>query len=153
VDIDGDAIAWCTKHLKHGHFVTNAPTPPLSYPEDYFDLVYCISVFTHLNESMQDAWLTELKRILKPKGVLLVTIFGRGTTDGLDEEGKKDLKLRGFVHRRSQKLKGLLPDWYQTTWHSREYIVKRLSAVFANVHYFEVADGLQDIVGASKGPP
>lgn len=68
VDVDVDAIAWCKVHLHRGHFLVNAPAPPLPYPDQYFDVVYCLSVFTHLSESMQNIWLAELKRILKAGG-------------------------------------------------------------------------------------
>jgi hypothetical protein len=44
----------------------------------------------------------------------------------------------------------LLPDWYQTTWHSHGYIVARLSASFEDVRYYEVPDGLQDVVAGRK---
>lgn len=150
VDVDREAIDWCRNHLQPGHFLANAPVPPLPYPEDYFDVVYCLSVFTHINESMQDLWIQELNRILRPGGVLLLTIYGKGATDGLDEEGRRALHVSGFLHRRSQKLRGIVPDWYHTTWHSREYMVERLSRWFGDVRYQVVADGLQDIVAGRK---
>ena len=149
VDVDAAAIDWCKTNLRRGCFLANAPTPPLPYPAGYFDCVYCISVFTHLNESMQDAWLTELKRILKPGGVLLLSVYGEGAALELDREGRNQLRESGFVHRRSRKMKGLVPDWYHTSWHSRQYILGRLSG-FREVRYCVVPDGLQDVVLARK---
>jgi SAM-dependent methyltransferase len=149
-DVDAVAIDWCKKHLVRAHFLANTPAPPLPYPGEWFDAVYCLSVFTHLDEPMQDAWLRELSRILKPGGVLLFTIFGSVARKGLDEQGQETLDRRGFVHRRSQKLRWLVPDWYQTTWHSREYILGRLATWFEDVRYFEVPDGMQDVVAARK---
>ena len=67
VDVDAEAILWYKTHLQRGYFLATAPNPPLPYPAEHFDVAYCLSVFTHLNESMQDAWLAELNRILKPK--------------------------------------------------------------------------------------
>ena len=99
---------------------------------------------------MQDIWLAELSRILKPGGVLLLTIHGDAASKDLDAEGKQTLQTHGFLHRRSQKLQGLVPDWYQTTWHSREYIVSRLSAWFGDIRYWVVPDGQQDVVAAKK---
>ncbi len=130
--------------------MANAPEPPLPFPNEHFDVVCCLSVFTHLNEPMQDVWLAELNRIMKPGGVLLVTIFGENARKQSDAECQKALQVSGFVHRRTQKLRGLVPDWYQTSLHSRPYIVNRLSALFAVVHYFEVPDGMQDVVTARK---
>jgi SAM-dependent methyltransferase len=150
VDVDSDAVDWCARHLQRGYFLANALSPPLPYPSGYFDIVYCLSVFTHLNEPMQDIWLAELSRILRPGGVLLLTIYGEASRKGLDSEGQSVLQAKGFLHRRSQKLRGLVPDWYQTTWHTRKYIVNRLSAWFGDVRYFAVPDGAQDVVGARK---
>ena len=152
-DVDPDAIAWCQVNLPAGHFVTNAPDPPLTYPAGHFDIVYCYSVFTHLDETLQDAWLAELDRVLIPGGVLFITVHGDAAAQSLDPSGRETLRTRGFVHQRSRKLRGLMPDWYQTTWHSKDYIVSRLSARFTDIRYHVVPDGMQDIVVARKTVP
>lgn len=148
VDVDLEAIEWCAKHLKPGRFYATSPTPPLPFPSKHFDVVYSISVFTHLDECMQDLWLSELGRVLKADGVLLFTVHGSLAAQQLDPEGKEALRYSGFVHRRSTKLKGLVPDWYQTTWHSQEYILAQLSRRFSNARYQIVPDGMQDVVTA-----
>jgi SAM-dependent methyltransferase len=150
VDVDEEAIDWCKRHLRRGHFLATAPTPPLPYPPGHFDVIYCLSVFTHLNESMQDSWLLELRRILKPGGMILLTIYGASASQELDIAGQTELQTEGFIHKRSQKLKGLVPDWYHTTLHSPEYIVNRLSVCFEDVHHYIVPDGEQDLVAARK---
>jgi hypothetical protein len=55
------------------------------------------------------------------------------------------------VHQRSRKLKGLVPEWYQTSWHSRGYITARLARRFRDIRYSVIPDGLQDVVVARKG--
>jgi SAM-dependent methyltransferase len=65
-DIDAPAIAWCRKHLGAGYFSTNAGRPPLAFPSGHFDLVYAISVFSHLREDYQRAWREELARVTLP---------------------------------------------------------------------------------------
>lgn len=152
VDVDRDAVSWCNRHLNNGHFVATSPWPPLPYPSEHFDAVYCLSVFTHLNEPMQDAWLGELTRILKPGGVLLITVFGNTAIGTLGAVDRETLHARGFIHRRSTKLRGLVPEWYQTTWHSREYILDRLSVGFDDVRHCAIPDGAQDVVmGRRRG--
>ncbi|MFB3776848.1 MAG: class I SAM-dependent methyltransferase [Bryobacteraceae bacterium] len=150
VDVDAEAVEWCGRHLKGASFQATSPAPPLPFPDDHFDIVYAFSVFTHLDEAMQDAWLAELGRILEPGGVLLLTVFGRAARESLDSRGRSALDSDGIVHRRSQKLRGFVPEWYHTTWHSPEYIAKRLSARFSDVRYSALPDGAQDIVTARK---
>lgn len=150
VDVDADAVAWCQQHLPQGHFALTGPAPPLPYPPEHFDVVYCLSVFTHLSESMQDLWLAELQRILKPGGALLLTVHGNNATNALDRDGRRILQASGFVHRRSQKLSSIVPDWYQTSWHSQEYVVDRLSRWFRDIRYHTVPDSVQDMVLARR---
>jgi SAM-dependent methyltransferase len=56
----------------------NGLEPPLPYSDATFDLCYAISVFTHLPERLQEPWLAELHRVIKPDGILIVTLSGEG---------------------------------------------------------------------------
>jgi SAM-dependent methyltransferase len=151
VDIDEQAVKWCSSYLTGAHFEKGAQEPPLSYPHGYFNMVYCFSVFTHLNENLQDLWLGELRRLLGPGGILLITVHGETAATGLSEERRRELLSAGILHTTSRKLNGILPEWYNTTWHTRRYIVSRLKGMFEDVEYVVVADGLQDIVVARRG--
>jgi SAM-dependent methyltransferase len=148
VDVDADAIAWCAKNLEGSTFVNTSPLPPLPFPSGYFDIAYCFSVFTHLNEGLQNIWLSELKRIVRPQGIVILTVHGRKAAKVLDKDAATQLARSGFVHLRSPKLAGIVPEWYHTSWHSEAYIVARLNALFTDVHYTAVCDGLQDLVVA-----
>jgi SAM-dependent methyltransferase len=155
VDVDAEAIEWCADHLRTGSFHATKAVPPLPFAPAWFDAVYCLSVFTHLDEQMQDLWLAELSRVLKPAGVLLLTFHGPSAARNLDVTGQTTLGATGFLHRTSTKLKGMVPDWYQTSWHSPEYIVRRMAIWFDDVFYEPVPDGLQDFViakGAKQSP-
>lgn len=50
------------------------PLGRLPYDDAQFDLVYAYSVFTHLPENVQDHWLAEIARTLKPGGLLIATV-------------------------------------------------------------------------------
>jgi SAM-dependent methyltransferase len=79
VDIDRPSIEWLQSNASPPlHVGACGEEPSLPYPDDHFDLVYALSVFTHLAEHWA-GWLLELRRILKPDGLLLATVIGRGT--------------------------------------------------------------------------
>lgn len=50
------------------------PLGRLPYEDGCFDVVYAYSVFTHLPENVQDHWLAEIARTLKPGGLLIATV-------------------------------------------------------------------------------
>jgi SAM-dependent methyltransferase len=152
-DVDAEAIQWCKLNLPGAHFVRSQPEPPLPYPDLHFDIIYCLSVFTHLDEAPQDRWLAELARLLTPGGLLILTVHGLRASKVLDLQGLARLESTGFVHRRSRKLEGIVPDWYHTTWHSERYIVDRLSAQFEVVRYRDTAGGQQAFVMARRRLP
>jgi SAM-dependent methyltransferase len=69
-------IAWCKEKIPGIRFASNRLLPPLEYPDDYFDVVYCVSVFTHLSQEAQKLWLDECMRVIKPGGIFLMTVHG-----------------------------------------------------------------------------
>ncbi|MDR3639322.1 MAG: class I SAM-dependent methyltransferase [Isosphaeraceae bacterium] len=78
-DIDAQSIKWCQLHLSPPFFFTTVTTSPhLPFEDRYFDLIYCGSVFTHISE-LADAWILELRRILRPGGYLYITVHDKNT--------------------------------------------------------------------------
>ncbi|MGI9074879.1 MAG: class I SAM-dependent methyltransferase [Bryobacteraceae bacterium] len=73
IDVDSEAIAWCRNNLHSASFKVNLPKRPLDFAEASFDLIYGISVFTHIDRASEQYWLAELYRLLRPGGVLLLT--------------------------------------------------------------------------------
>jgi SAM-dependent methyltransferase len=77
-DIDPACIAWCSEHLGPSiSFVASGSDPPLPFEQEKFDLVYALSVFTHIDR-LWASWLLELHRILAPGGFLVATIMSEG---------------------------------------------------------------------------
>lgn len=74
-DIQPELVAWCQEHLP-GDYTVNDPEPPTHYPESAFDVVYAVSVFTHLPVDRQREWLAEFARIMRQGGLLLLTTHG-----------------------------------------------------------------------------
>ncbi len=85
-DVNEQAIEWCRKNLGFASFERNELAPPLVFGAGTFDLVYALSVFTHLTAALQVAWRDELLRVLRSGGLLLLTTHGRSYVPRLDEE-------------------------------------------------------------------
>ena len=86
VDVSAPHICWCIENLSPAiHFATTTTLPHLPFEDRYFDLIYSVSVFTHI-EDLQEAWLLELGRILRPEGKLYVTILDENTVRLIETE-------------------------------------------------------------------
>lgn len=77
IDCNEEVIAFCRESNPWSRFELNDPMPPTDLPTDQFDLVFSYSVFTHLREDVHSAWLDELGRLVKPGGLLILTVRPR----------------------------------------------------------------------------
>ncbi|HUJ93166.1 MAG TPA: class I SAM-dependent methyltransferase [Gaiellaceae bacterium] len=93
-DLSRPAVDWCRRNLPFARFEENGLEPPLVFDEESFDLVYALSVFTHLTADLQLAWRDELRRLLRPGGFLLVTTHGRSYLPRLERD-ERDVFERG----------------------------------------------------------
>ena len=83
-DISAECIYWCKQHLSPPfRFATTTTIPHLPFEDGYFDLVYCGSVFTHIDD-LAEAWLLEIRRVLAPSGRFFFTIHDEHTSALLD---------------------------------------------------------------------
>jgi len=76
-DVSEEMVAFCRQAFRWGIFSRNDPFPPTKFGPGTFDLIYALSVFSHLSEDAHRKWLAEFKRILVPGGVLIATTRGR----------------------------------------------------------------------------
>jgi SAM-dependent methyltransferase len=83
-DVDAPAVEWCRRNLPFARFEVNGLAPPLAFEDGSFELVYALSVFTHLTAELQLAWRDELRRALQTGGLLLLTTHGRSYLPRLD---------------------------------------------------------------------
>jgi SAM-dependent methyltransferase len=75
-DYNEAAVRWCRENLPFMESRVNALEPPSPYEADRFDVIYAVSILTHLTERVAHAWMAEWARILKPGGALLFTVHG-----------------------------------------------------------------------------
>ena len=98
-DRDAGAVDWCRAHLPFATVARNGLAPPLEYEDASFDLVYALSVFTHLTAELQIAWRDELHRVLRPGGRLLVTTHGRAYLPRLENDERARFERGELVVR------------------------------------------------------
>ena len=81
VDIGAKYISWCQQHLSPPFlFAMSTTSPHLPFEDNYFDLIYCGSVFTHISD-LADTWFLELRRILRRGGHAYITIHDKRTVE------------------------------------------------------------------------
>jgi 2-polyprenyl-3-methyl-5-hydroxy-6-metoxy-1,4-benzoquinol methylase len=96
-DIAQEAIDWASANLSFGSFSVNLGRPPLQYPDSSFDLIYSLSVFTHLPENLQVSWFAELVRVLRPGGYLYVTTHGTFYDHLMNDDERRAFQQGGLV--------------------------------------------------------
>jgi SAM-dependent methyltransferase len=155
IDIDPDNIQWCKKNIAQAEFHRIDLDPPTRFADESFDLIYGISVFSHLSEADQDRWLAELQRITKPDGAVLMSIQGEIAFFRADSDFQRFLALEkeGFyVYGRCPDLDDVLPEikegeYYKNVFHSRRYIYEQWDRYFEIVDVVDAAfAGYQDLV-------
>lgn len=145
-DIDGESIAWNQDNLAElGTFYTNPTEPPTTFADGFFDAIYSVSVFTHLPEDLQLAWVRELHRILEPDGLLVPSFHGEHYWQR-DPGVAAEVTRRGFAYRTGEVTDGL-PDFYMVAYHSIEYIRQEWAPWFEVLdHHPRCVDGAHDAV-------
>ncbi|MFN8112838.1 MAG: class I SAM-dependent methyltransferase [Solirubrobacterales bacterium] len=85
-DIDAASIDWLRASLCPPlNAVRCDVDPPLPFDDGSFDLIWAISVFTHLADNSAD-WLLELHRVLAPGGLLVATYMGEWNSERIAGE-------------------------------------------------------------------
>ena len=150
-DIDAEAIGWLQpNYASVGSFVLLPHLPPSELGSSQFDLIYAISVFTHLDEAMQFAWLAELQRVAKPGGLLLISVHGRHHHQRAAPEVQARIASGFYFDGRVGTTAGL-PDFYRDAFHTREYVEGEWSRFFEIISYEETGqESHQDLILCRK---
>jgi SAM-dependent methyltransferase len=75
-DIDDTSIAFIQKNYPQVQACVNRFSPPLPYEPGFFDMIYSVSIFSHLNMEDQASWLKELARVTKAGGWCFLSTEG-----------------------------------------------------------------------------
>lgn len=151
VDIDADNLAGCREAMPDIAFRQVGLMPPGPFDDGSFDLAIGLSVVTHLAEDALAAWLKELKRLVKPGGILLLSI--QGTAQLALNLAPPSLPLAihraGFYEKGpNPQLDGMIsdPDYYRDVLYSHDYIFAQWQSLFDVLDIVEGIAGNQDIV-------
>ena len=102
-DYNSTYINWFKANIPNFNFSENKLKLPTVYSDNYFDAIYGISIFTHLSEEMHYKWFEELMRILKPNGVLKITLSGNAFINKLSKKEKEQFLKGELVEHKSYR--------------------------------------------------
>lgn len=162
IDLSAEHILWCQQNLSPPfNFATTTAAPSLPFPDDYFDLIYAGSVFTHIGE-LTDAWLLELRRILKPSARLYITVHDRHTIQILQNQ-MPDFSLTKLISEFEAQIKLTSSNFdvfyinssprggqILQVFYNNEYLKNKLSRLYNLKSINEAAYGYQTAVLLQK---
>ena len=130
-DIDEASVDWLKEHLSPPvHAILHGEEPPIPASSGHFDLIYAMSVFTHITDNWS-AWVVEMHRLLAPKGLLLATFLGEGMIGALLGERWSDDRIGinfsrcGMRWNQGGPNTFVSPWWLRAHW-GRAFEVRRL---------------------------
>ncbi len=136
-DIDEPSIAWMQENLSPPfHAWQSTINPPLGLEHGSFDLIYAISVFTHLTDNSIQ-WLLELHRLLKPDGLLIATFMGRWNSEWFAKEPwvEDRVGMNVLHHNRDWDSGGpavLMSEWWVREHWGRAFEIVDIAPQFHN---------------------
>jgi SAM-dependent methyltransferase len=106
-DVNDRAIDYIQRVVPKVRATVTGYQPPLPFDDDAFDCVYSISIWTHLPIALQLPWLVEIKRVLRPGGLALISTSGPHVVEvrrkrgdqGWQELEAEDLVEAGVIFR------------------------------------------------------
>ncbi|HVD87027.1 MAG TPA: class I SAM-dependent methyltransferase [Solirubrobacterales bacterium] len=141
-DYNPDLVAWCSSNLPSLRVTRNQLAPPTPYVTGSFDLIYGLSVFSHLDEPLQGSWLAEFRRLLRPGGLLVLSVLGDRLRHRLDA-GERERFDRGQVVVKRPRLAGRN---LCTVYHPRVYVTDELLGGCSEVRRFDLGSPTQPIL-------
>jgi SAM-dependent methyltransferase len=136
-DIDEPSIKWMQENLSPPfHAWQSTVNPPLGLEHGSFDLIYAISVFTHLTDN-SIPWLLELHRLLKPDGLLIATFMGRWISEWFAKEPwvEDRIGMNVLHHNRDWDSGGpavLMSEWWLREHWGRAFEIVKIAPQFHN---------------------
>lgn len=132
-DVNEEIIDWNKSNYPNICFTAIHGFPPMLYAPSFFNLVYGISVFTHIEAGQQVNWLIELHRILQTNGILLITTHGPYYYKKLLPVEKKILMEKGLYTQTYFKQGHRM----MSTYHQPTHFKKMIEPYFTILEYYD----------------
>jgi SAM-dependent methyltransferase len=159
-DVNAEAIQWCRANLSQWEFHVTGRMPPLPVPDAAFDLILALGVVGGFGPAEFEEWLPELKRVLAPKGLLIISTQGvfsaavRFPPDALAslaERGFLDGSKYDEIHPPSpdeRLYRGgfyWTPEWIAANWSRHFRILEHLVGEFGSDQDLVVMDKYESV--------
>lgn len=161
-DVQQDMITLCEKAIRNSHFTQNNPYPPMDFDDETFDIIYAYSVFSHLSENAHLQWLAEFHRLLKPRGLLIVTTRAREFIPKMSmepyikkidtERATNEYDNGEFIHTPFEGIGNPLSGFYGETAIPEQYIQRTWVKWFKDIKIRKVEHIDQDMIIAWNPP-
>ena len=162
-DVDHTAIEFMTTNFGDKCTPkTNNYLPPLPFEDNFFDIIFSISIWSHLQPEIQIPWLKEMDRIMRENALLLISTAGFDTLEKHNIEGRflnvsaEMLHNQGIAFVKNTGLEknpnmfpGVTGDW-GVTFLDPEYVQAHWSKVFKLRKIINAAIGKQDLIVMEK---
>jgi len=101
-DINNERIEWNRSHIPSILFDV-IEYKHLPYPSSFFNLIYGISVFTHIHSNEQLFWIKELKRIMQSGSVAIISTHGNHYYNHLSTKEQQSISTNGSITNEYKK--------------------------------------------------
>ena len=98
-DYNKETVLWAKQNFKDIEISLNQLSPPLPFRSSTFDIIYSISVFTHLSEELTKRYISDIYRILKKGGIFISTFHGDLNSKLLTNSEKKQFNSGQYIER------------------------------------------------------
>lgn len=129
-DINARMIEFDRTHYRNVSYSIIPYSPPVRYESSYFNFVYALSVFTHIEVLQQESWIKEIHRILEDNGLFLFTTHGSFYDSKLLPKEKQLLYQNGAFTKSYQQKGHRMMSTYNTAKAFRSLLQ----------HYFDILE-------------
>lgn len=150
-DVGSQLVAFASEAYPSFQILQSPLMPPLLFEDNRFKLIYSFSVFSHLEEKVEQAWLQELHRVGAPNCLYLLTVQGEWMIEAtLQQNEQVEIFKNGFgfkkVHGRSNTNLDF-PVYYESSYHTNNYIKENWSKYFEVLKIIKGDDPLRYLYG------